>query len=118
MIDAAFLKAVLDSIADPVLVADTDHTVVYMNRAAVAHYSRGEKLMGTSLLDCHNEKSGEIIVEVLAALCEGEDERIITDDERHRIFMRAVRDSRGRVVGYYERYEPPRADRPKEGLDT
>jgi len=38
---------------------------------------------------------------------EGEDERIITDDEKHRIFMRVVRDAEGRVLGYYERYAPP-----------
>ncbi len=108
MIDASFLKAVLDSVTDPILVADTDHTVVYMNRAAIAHYSQGEKLLGTSLLDCHNKESGEIIVEVLAALFEGEDERMITDNEKHRIFMRAVRDGPGQLIGYYERYEPPR----------
>ena len=31
----------------------------------------------------------------------------ITDDENHRIYMRAVRDKVGEVIGYYERYEPP-----------
>jgi hypothetical protein len=32
----------------------------------------------------------------------------ITDNEKHRIFMRAVRTPDGRLLGYYERYEPPR----------
>ncbi len=43
-----------------------------------------------------------------------EDERLITDDEKHRIFMRAVRNDDGDVLGYYERYEPPalRGDAP------
>ncbi len=37
----------------------------------------------------------------------GEDERLITDNEKQRIFMRAVRDPNGTLLGYYERYEPP-----------
>jgi hypothetical protein len=49
-----------------------------------------------------------MMIEILAAMHEGEDERLITDNEKHRILMRAVRDSDGRVLGYYERYEPPK----------
>jgi hypothetical protein len=33
----------------------------------------------------------------------------ITDNERYRIWMRAVREN-GRIIGYYERYEPPKAE--------
>ena len=98
---------ILDSLKDPVLVADTDHVIVYMNAAAREHYSEGETLLGRSLMDCHNERSRETMREVLAALQAGEDERLITDNEKHRIFMRAVRNEHGVVVGYYERYEPP-----------
>ena len=43
----------------------------------------------------------------LAAMHEGLDERLIADNEKHRIYMRAVRDEDGNVLGYYERYEPP-----------
>lgn len=107
MHDATFLTAVLDSLKDPVLVADTDHRIIYMNRAAIEHFDDGASLLGTSLLDCHNERSGAIIVEILAAMHEGLDERLITDNEKHRIYMRAVRDGDGDVIGYYERYEPP-----------
>jgi len=107
MHDAAFLAAILDSVKDPVLVADTGHVIVYMNKAAVEHFDDGAALLGSSLLDCHNERSGRIIVEILAAMREGLDERLITDNERHRIYMRAVRDEDGNVLGYCERYEPP-----------
>lgn len=92
MHDAAFLAAVLESLKGPVLVADTDHKVVYMNKAAVEHFEDGAALLGTSLLDCHNERSRQIIVEILAAMHDGLDERLITDNEKHRIYMRAVRD--------------------------
>jgi hypothetical protein len=78
-----------------------------MNKSAIAHFDAGEALLGTSLLDCHNERSCAIIVEILEAMRDGLDERLITDNEKHRIYMRAVRDADGKVIGYYERYEPP-----------
>ena len=107
MIDATLMAAILDSLKDPVLFADTDHIIRYMNRAAVAHYSEGENLLGRSLLDCHNEQSQQQIIEILAAMQDGEEERLITNDEETRIYMRAVRGEDGQVLGYYERYEPP-----------
>lgn len=98
------LEAVLNSLKDPVVVAGTDHTIVYMNDAAADHYSEGRALVGRSLLDCHNEQSCEVIGEVLARLVNGEDECLISENEERRIHMRAVRDADGRLLGYYERY--------------
>jgi PAS domain-containing protein len=109
MVDATLMAAILDSLKEPVLVADTDHMTVYMNRAAIDFYTGGESLIGRSLLECHNEASQQMMIEILAAMQEGEEERIITDDEEHRIYMRAVRDRDGRLLGYYERYEPPKS---------
>jgi PAS domain-containing protein len=110
MVDAALLRAILDSLKDPVLFADTEHQTRFMNQAALQHYDEGEELMGRSLLDCHNERSQQMIIEILEAMHAGEDERLITDTSEHRIYMRAVRDPDGRLLGYYERYEPPRQD--------
>ena len=107
MLDETFLAAILDSLKDPILVADTEHVTRYMNRAAIAYYEEGESLIGRSLLDCHNEQSQEMMIDTLAEMYKGLEERLITDNEKHRIYMRAVRDAAGTVVGYYERYEPP-----------
>jgi DUF438 domain-containing protein len=107
MIDTPLTTAILDSLKGPLLFADTEHIVRYMNRAAISHYSRGESLLGSSLLDCHNEQSQRMMIDILRAMHAGEDERLIKDDEESRIFMRVVRDPNGRVLGYYERYEPP-----------
>lgn len=104
----AFFAAVLDSMKDPVLVADTEHRILYLNEAATRHYSEGADLLGRSLLACHNPQSQQMMFEVLDALRRGEDERLITDNEKHRIYMRAVRGAGGALLGYYERYEPPR----------
>ena len=81
--------------------------VRYLNRAATEHYSEGRALVGRSVLDCHDEASCVVIREVLDQLRDGLDERRITDDHRFRIYMRAVRDGDGRLLGYQERYEPP-----------
>lgn len=109
MIDSATMAALLDSLKAPLLLADTHHITRYMNKAAIAYYEEGEALLGRSLLDCHNERSQQMMVEILAEMHQGLEERLITDNEKHRIYMRAVRDPQGRVLGYYERYEPPRS---------
>ena len=106
MIDPSLMAAILDSLKSPVLFADTTHMVRYMNEAAVAHYRGGEKLLGTSLLECHNEESQGMIVEILAAMEGGEQERLISESDEHRVYMRAVRSPEGKLLGYYEWYEP------------
>ena len=107
MTDASLLASFMESLKNPFMFADTEHVIRYMNTAAESHYSEGTGLLGTSLLDCHNEESGRVIVEILAAMHNGLDERMITDNEKHRIYMRAVRNADGELLGYYERYEPP-----------
>lgn len=107
--DNILLASLLDSLVEPVLFADTEHIIRYMNKAAMEKYRKrgGTGLIGRSLFDCHNAKSRQVMIEVLAALHAGEEERLITDNAKHRVFMRAVRDAAGQVLGYYERYEPP-----------
>jgi len=104
-VETAFLAAILDSLKDPILVADPDHVICYMNRAAKEFYEGGEGLLGRSLLECHNESSRRVIRETLVAMQEGVEERLISEDAGKRVYMRAVRDQDGRLLGYYERYE-------------
>ena len=109
MIDSDLMSALLDSLKNPLVFADTDHTILYMNKAAIERFSDrgGAGLVGRSLLECHNEQSQQMILEILAAMKDREEERLITDNEKHRAYMRAVRASDGQLFGYYERYEPP-----------
>lgn len=102
-----FMIAVLESIKDPLVLVDLDHTIVFLNKAGAENYSKwgGAALVGKSLLDCHNEESCRVIKEIVAAMQAGEDERLISSSERRSIYMRAVRDAGGRLIGYYERYE-------------
>jgi len=44
-----FLLSLLNSVKDPILVADTNHIVQYMNTAAIEHYEEGESLLQSNL---------------------------------------------------------------------
>ena len=107
MIDATLMANILDSLKDPFVFVDTDHVIRYMNKTAIRPYEEGLNLIGCSVFDCHNETSQNVIRDVFAAFQVGEDERLITDNEKHRIYMRAIRNEDGQLLGYYERYEPP-----------
>lgn len=102
-----FLLSLLNSVKDPILVADTNHIVQYMNTAAIEHYEEGESLLQSNLLKCHNEESQKMMIDILSEMKNRLDEKLITNNEKHRIFMRAVRDKKGNLLGYFERYEPP-----------
>ncbi len=99
------LRAFLDSLPDPYVFVDTNHVIRFLNRRAQRLYKAGSKLLNRSLLDCHNEKSRQIIRATLEALEAGEEERLIHALPRKRLYMRAVRDNDGRLLGYYERFE-------------
>jgi DUF438 domain-containing protein len=107
MINLEVREAILDSLKDPLVFVDTNHTIQYMNEAAIRHYEEGVNLIGRPIFECHNEQSNRIIVEIFSDFENGTEERLITDNEKHRIYMRAVRDIDGQLLGYYERYEPP-----------
>jgi PAS domain S-box-containing protein len=111
------LEAFIDSIGYPFVFVDTGHTIRYVSRTAESHYGMAKRdLMGKSIFDCHNPESCRVIREIFTALEQGEEERLITDNARHRIWMRAVRGPDGSLLGYFERYERP-ADIPQETVD-
>lgn len=105
--DKTFLLSLLNSIKDPILFADTNHIVQYMNKAAIEHFEDGEKLLQSNLLKCHNEVSQKMMIDIFSEMKNGLEEKMITDNKKYRIFMRAVRDEKGNLLGYFERYEPP-----------
>lgn len=105
--DKKFYESLLNSIKDPILVADMKHIVQYMNKAAIEHYEEGKSLLSSNLFLCHNEESQKMMIDILADMQNGLDEKMITDNEKHRIYMWAVRDEEGKLIGYFERYEPP-----------
>jgi DUF438 domain-containing protein len=106
MLDATTMDAILNSCKHPFVFVDTNHIVQYMNDAAIRYYEEGVNLIGRPIFHCHTVQSNRMIVEIFAAFQSGDEERLITNNEKHRIYMRAVRDDQGQLLGYYERYEP------------
>lgn len=104
--DLNFFYDLLNSFKNPVLVADTEHVVRFANCAAKSFYPDGDKLLGRSLFDCHNQQSQRQMTDILQQMQQGLEETLITDNDKRRIYMRAVRNSAGQLIGYYERFEP------------
>lgn len=106
-----FFKSIIDQDRCAVVICNLDHEIIYMNPAAAARYARrgGARLVGRSLLDCHNEKSGEIIKKVVAWFAESTDHNIIytshNKKENKDVYMVALRDEDGTLIGYYEKHE-------------
>lgn len=99
--------AALESLHDPFVLVDTEHVIRFINEAGALNYAKwgGRELLGKSLMDCHNEQSQAEIREIVAAMQQGEDERLVSENEQRRTYMRAVRAQDGTLLGYYERYE-------------
>ena len=108
MTNEKFYQNLLNSLKNPIVFADCNHVIQYMNKAAIEQYKEGKALIRQSIFDCHNEESNAIIRDVYEKMLhEGLDEKMITNNSKHRIYMRAVRDENHQLMGYYERYEPP-----------
>lgn len=106
-----FFKSVLDEDKAPIVICDLDHRIIYMNPVACQHYRKqgGAELLGKSLLDCHNAKSGEMINRVLDWFRESPvNNRIFTfrnEKENKDVYMIALRAESGELIGYYEKHE-------------
>ena len=101
------LKSVADQDNAPVVICDLDSVIVYMNPAAIARYHGN--LTGKSLKACHNADSNQKIDRVLAWFAEStEHNRVYTsrnDRENKDVYMVALRDDDGTLIGYYEKHE-------------
>ncbi|MGN0437269.1 MAG: PAS domain-containing protein [Lachnospiraceae bacterium] len=108
---SVYMKSIIDMDRASVVICDLDHKIIYMNPAAVKRYAKrgGSELVGKSLLNCHNEKSNVIIKKVVAWFLESTDNNMIytyhNEKENKDVYMVALRDDRGAVIGYYEKHE-------------
>ena len=102
-----FWKSVLEQDTAPIVLCDLTHTIVYMNPAAKARYK--SDLTGSSLFDCHNERSNEMIKRVVEWFAADESHNKVytfrNDKENKDVYMIALRDDSGELIGYYEKHE-------------
>ena len=107
----AFFKSVLEQDRAAVVLCDLSHTIVYMNPAAGARYAGrgGMALVGRSLLDCHDSKSNELIERVVSWFRVDRTHNLVytfhNEKENKDVYMVALRDEAGKLIGYYEKHE-------------
>ncbi len=105
-----FFKSIIDQDRSAVVICNLEHEIIYMNPAAVKNYEKwgGEKLVGQSLLNCHNENSVKKIKEVIKWFEESEENNIIytfyNKKQNKDVYMVALRDEE-KLIGYYEKHE-------------
>ena len=65
-INISYFKSIIDQDRAAVVICNLNHEIIYMNPAAVVNYGKrgGDKLIGRSLLECHNKESQEKIRQV------------------------------------------------------
>lgn len=106
-----FFKSIIDMDKQAVVICDKEHLIIYMNPAAVDRYSKwgGEKLVGRSILDCHSPKSRETIKDVVDWFAKSIDNNEIytfyNEKDNRDVYMIALRDENGALIGYYEKHE-------------
>lgn len=104
-------KSVIEQDRASVVICDVNHKIIYMNKAAVKIYGKkgGEKLIGQSLLNCHNPHSNEMIKKIVLWFAEDERNNMIytyhNEKENKDVYMVALRDDNNKLIGYYEKHE-------------
>lgn len=106
-----YFQSVIDQDRCAVVICNLEHEIIYMNPAAVSRYAKrgGADLVGKNLLDCHGAQSGEQIKKVISWFQESREHNIIytyyNEKENKDVYMVALRDEDGTLIGYYEKHE-------------
>ena len=104
-------KSVIDMDRASIVICDLEHTIIYMNPASIERYAKrgGKNLIGKNLMDCHNEKSKEMIEKVVEWFRQSADNNMIytyyNEKENKDVYMVALRDENQTLIGYYEKHE-------------
>ena len=104
-------KSIIDQDPVPVVICSPEHTILYLNPAAVcAHADRGGAAMvGQSLLDCHNPESNRRILQVVDWFRADVRHNRVYTAHRGKFnrdqYMVALQDDDGTLIGYYEKHE-------------
>ncbi len=105
-----YYKSIVDQDRASIVICDLKHEIIYMNPAAIANYAKrgGDKLIGRSILECHNPESNEKIKQVVAWFAADESHNLVytfyNEKQNKDVYMVALRDN-GKLIGYYEKHE-------------
>lgn len=108
---AKYFKSIVNQDKNAVVVCNLEHEIIYMNPAAIQRYEKrgGQALVGQSLLGCHNPRSCGLIKKAVAWFAESAGHNLIytyhNEKENKDVYMVALRDDDGSLIGYYEKHE-------------
>ena len=111
-----FFSSIIGQDPMPVVICGIDHRILYMNPAAIEHYSDrgGKNLIGLIIFDCHRPETAKIIKEVVEWFAQNEKNNIVhtffSETMQRDVYMVALRDEEGRLIGYYEKHESRKRD--------
>lgn len=101
-----YFKSLIDQDTEEIVLCDLSHKILYMNPAASCQYGA---LLGKDLMACHNERSAQLIRQVVAWFEKSpENNRVHTfynEKKNKDVYMIALRDETGKLIGYYEKHE-------------
>lgn len=106
-----YFKSIIDQDRCAVVICNLEHEIIYMNPTAAQRYAKsgGTALVGKSLLACHNAQSVEMINKVIAWFSESKEHNLVytfhNEKENKDVYMVALRDEDGTLIGYYEKHE-------------
>jgi PAS domain-containing protein len=106
-----YFKSVLEQDRAQIVICNLEHDIIYMNPSAVNHFEKrgGASLVGKSIFSCHNDKSCELIRQVVSWFSKSPDNNIVHtffDEKKNKdIYIVALRDDEKKLIGYYEKHE-------------
>ena len=106
-----FFKSIIEQDKCAVVICDLEHTIIYMNPAADRNYAKygGHQILGNCIFDCHNAHSVEAIKKVVAWFAADKSHNIVhtfyNAKQQKDVYMVALRDEDGELIGYYEKHE-------------
>lgn len=104
-----YFKSIIDQDRAAVVICNLQHEIIYANISAKERYKKYGDIVGKNLLDCHNSKSCEMIQRVLEWFGADKSHNVMftTHNERENkdVYMVALRDENGDLIGYYEKHE-------------
>ena len=107
----AYFKSIIEQDREHVVICDLKHTILYMNPSAIRDYAKygGASLLGRNLMLCHNPNSVAAIQKVVDWFAADKSHNLIFThyDAKHDrdVYMVALRDDNGSLIGYYEKHE-------------
>ncbi|MBP1563928.1 MAG: PAS domain-containing protein [Oscillospiraceae bacterium] len=106
---SAFFKSIVEQDRCPVVICNLRHEMIYLNPAARNNYAKHGELVGKRIFDCHNPESNEKIREVVEWFAKSPENNLVftfrNDKTNKDVYMVALRDENGALIGYYEKHE-------------